>query len=364
MQFRVGVMIFATLLITGILVAMFGKLPSWFQGKYTVYVILEEAPGVTVYTPVRKSGIRIGQVTKVEFIRGKFVKGEFQKDDQGADYVQVSLEIDKDRQLRHNEICRVSATLLGDSSLQFVRSDDPNAPDTLIGNKDVIRGVEQKEPVQVIANLQNQLTTAIEKVGATSDELGAASRKIREMLEKNDDRIGNVIIQADKTLVSIQKAADMANEMIDDPKLREQFKETFAAMPQMMKDTHVTIKRMGTTMDIVDKNLRNLEGFTQPLGEKGSEVIERLDQGAKKLDILMGEMVKFGKALNNQEGTLGQLVNNPELYQHLNRAAKNIDEMSRQLRPILDDARIITDKAARHPGVFIRDAIKPGPGIK
>ena len=30
------------------------------------------------------------------------------------------------------------------------------------------------------------------------------------------------------------------------------------------------------------------------------------------------------------------------------------------LRPILDDARIITDKAARHPGVFIRDAIKPG----
>ena len=79
MQFRVGVMIFATLLITGILVAMFGRLPSLFHGKYKVHVVFEEAPGVTVYTPVRKSGIRIGQVTKVEFVRGKFVDGEFQR---------------------------------------------------------------------------------------------------------------------------------------------------------------------------------------------------------------------------------------------------------------------------------------------
>lgn len=355
MQFRVGVMIFATLLITGILVAMFGKLPTLFHGKYQVHVLFDEAPGVTAYTPVRKSGIRIGQVTKVEFATDK---------DTGKDKVLVTIEIDQERRLRHNEVCRVSSTLLGDSSLQFVRSSNPKLSDTYIDDGETVVGVEQLAPTEVITNLQGQLTDVITSVGKTSDELGLASRKIRELLENNEDRIGKVIVQADKTLVSIQKAADLANEMIDDPKLREQFKETFAAMPQMMKDTHVTIKRMGTTMDIVDKNLRNLEGFTQPLGEKGSEVMERLDQGARKLDLLMSEMVKFGKAINNQEGTLGQLVNNPELYQHLNRAAKNIDEMSRQLRPIIDDARIITDKASRHPGVFIRDAVKPGPGIK
>ena len=57
-------------------------------------------------------------------------------------------------------------------------------------------------------------------------------------------------------------------------------------------------------------------------------------------------------------------MNDRQLYDRLNRAARNIDEVSERLKPIVDDARVITDKMARHPGVIIRDAIKPGVGIK
>jgi hypothetical protein len=34
------------------------------------------------------------------------------------------------------------------------------------------------------------------------------------------------------------------------------------------------------------------------------------------------------------------------------------------MEPILCDARVITDKIARNPGVILRDAVQPGPGIK
>jgi phospholipid/cholesterol/gamma-HCH transport system substrate-binding protein len=59
------------------------------------------------------------------------------------------------------------------------------------------------------------------------------------------------------------------------------------------------------------------------------------------------------------------LINDPQLYQHLNRAAKNIDDITRELKPIKDDLRIFTDKIARHPeDLGARGLIINKPGIK
>ena len=57
-QFRVGVTVLASLIITGILALLFGELPSVLRGSYTVYIKFASAPGVSQDTPVRKSGIR------------------------------------------------------------------------------------------------------------------------------------------------------------------------------------------------------------------------------------------------------------------------------------------------------------------
>ena len=64
MQFRVGVMFLATLIITGILLVMFGKLPRLHRRNYPVQVRFDDAGGVTKDTPVRKSGILIGRVER------------------------------------------------------------------------------------------------------------------------------------------------------------------------------------------------------------------------------------------------------------------------------------------------------------
>jgi len=118
-------------------------------------------------------------------------------------------------------------------------------------------------------------------------------------------------------------------------------------------------------MASVDRNLQNMEGFTKPLGERGENLIDNLDRGTEKLDKLVNEMLTFTQALNSSQGTIGQLVNNPELYQHMNRAARNIDEISRELKPILDDARVFSDKIARHPEVLgVRGAVQKSVGIK
>jgi phospholipid/cholesterol/gamma-HCH transport system substrate-binding protein len=352
MQFRVGMMVFATLLILGILMVMFGEMPKIIYGEYKLYITFDQAPGVNEGTPVRKSGILIGRVSKVTF----------SEDDTK---VEVVAAIQEKFHLRKNELCRVQSNLLGDASLEFVRSPDRTASTELLKNGDRLRGVYSPEPTQLIANIQEKFDSTITSVQNTSGDLSAASKKlavtldtVNSVLDQNRDGFKSAVDQANDIMASTRN-------IIGDRETQEQLRDSMKQMPQMIKDTHETVLRMRETMASVDRNLKNMEGFTKPLGERGETLIDNLDRGTEKLDKLVSEMLKFSQALNSSEGTIGQLVNNPELYQHINRAAKNIDEVSRELKPIVDDARVFSDKIARHPEMLgVKGVMQKGAGIK
>jgi phospholipid/cholesterol/gamma-HCH transport system substrate-binding protein len=352
MQFRVGLMVLATLLILGILVAMFGEMPKLIHGEYTLYVTFYQAPGVSKDTSVRKSGILIGRVTNVRFA-----------DDDATVLVTVAIQ---DKYVLHaNEVCRVQTNLLGDATLEFVRAANQPMSKEVWKGGDKLKGIYTPEPTQMIANIQDKFDSTITSVQSTSGDLGTASRKLagtldtlNSILEQNRDGLKNAVDQANDIMSSTRN-------IIGDRETQEQLRTAMQQMPQMVRDTHDAVIKMRETMASVDRNLQNMEGFTKPLGERGENLIDNLDRGTEKLDKLVNEMLTFTQALNSSQGTIGQLVNNPELYQHMNRAARNIDEISRELKPILDDARVFSDKIARHPEVLgVRGAVQKSVGIK
>jgi len=349
MQFRVGVMVLATLFIAAILMALLGEMPTW-KGSYQIRIKFPQAPGVTVDTPVRKSGILIGRVRKHEFA-----------DDGG---VIVTAAIDEDIPLKQNEVCRIKGSLLGDAVLEFIPSGRPQASDAPIDIKRTQAGVVGADPLDVMSDFRTDFSKAINSVVRTSDDMSDTIRQVNKMLTDNEDRIQHTIVQADETLGAIKATFENVNKMIGDEQSRDQLTQAVEDMPRLLAEARQVVGRMNDTISLVDRNLRNMEGFTQPLGERGPEIVARIDQSITKADALMDEMLKFSQALSNQQGTLGQLVNNPELYNNLNRTAANIEELTRKLRPIVDDARIFSDKIARHPGIIVRDAIRPGDGTK
>ncbi len=142
MQFRVGVMILATILIAAILVLLFMGTSPLLHGTYTIYVKFNEAPGVTRDTPVRKDGIRIGRVSNVQFA----------DDDTG---VLVTAEIDRDRRLYSNEQCKATSSLLmGDAILEFVRNPNVQGERTPIENGAVLQGQRAADLTGSIAGMQ------------------------------------------------------------------------------------------------------------------------------------------------------------------------------------------------------------------
>jgi len=105
MQFRIGATLIGAVLAAVVLAVIFGGIPSPFRKTYTLYVKFSSAPGLSVGSPVRKSGIRIGEVSKIELT--------------GDDKVLVRLQIDAKFRIHDDETCWLRSSLLGDAWLEF-----------------------------------------------------------------------------------------------------------------------------------------------------------------------------------------------------------------------------------------------------
>jgi phospholipid/cholesterol/gamma-HCH transport system substrate-binding protein len=132
----------------------------------------------------------------------------------------------------------------------------------------------------------------------------------------------------------------------------------------MLAEAKEALRGLNSTMQSIDRNVTNLEKFTGPLGERGEQIIANVDGSVARLNEIVVQVERFTRRINSDEGTVGQLLNNPELYQQLNEAAMNINDLTRRLRPIVEDARVLSDRVSRNPGIIIRDAVKPGAGTK
>jgi phospholipid/cholesterol/gamma-HCH transport system substrate-binding protein len=180
-----------------------------------------------------------------------------------------------------------------------------------------------------------------------------------------DDRFEKMMRKTEAALDSFNTAMKNIDDVMGDPAAREDIKDTISALPEVVADLRKTVQGIGTTVDAADRNLRNLEGLTRPLGERGAAMVAQIDVTIGRLDATLQQAAMFTKALNESQGTLGKLVRDPQVYNDLAQAAATVNTLTKELRPIVDDVRVFTDKIARHPEQLgIRGAIDRRPGLK
>lgn len=348
MRFRVGVVALATIIVTVTLVFLIGGAPSVLNATYPLYVVLAQAPGVGEDTPIRKFGIRIGKVSKVEIAR----------DDTSAI---VTVEIQEKYKLRSDETFRVNTGVLGDAWLEVIDSDPANLPDTYLEKGEALEGTVRKDPLQVVANLETGLADAMASITTTSNEVGVFIKNMNDLLGNNEEQVVRIIGKMEETVNRLSSAVASTDELLSDPVLKENLKRSISDFPEVLTDAREAIGGLKTALSGVDRNLANLEGFTRPLGERGSMLVANLESSTTKLDKVLSDMQAFSAGLSNTNSSLGMLMNSPDVYQQLNEAAANINQLTRDMRPILADARIFTDKLARHG---LNGALKRDTGTK
>src|SRR4051794_40894006 len=112
-RFRFGVFLLASLILMAILVILFGGFPSYFKRTDNYTIIFNNASGLAPGTPVKRSGVRIGEVSSVEL-------------DNTTGKVRVGIRVDEKYTIRKVDKPTLMQSLLGgESSIAFIPPEDP-----------------------------------------------------------------------------------------------------------------------------------------------------------------------------------------------------------------------------------------------
>ena len=351
LQFRVGVLVAATVVIAAILIVMFEELPRSLGGRKTIYVRFPSAPGVSVGTPVKKSGILVGRVTGVEL-----------EPDGG---VLITTRLDPNRDVLMSETCRISTgNFLGDAMLEFVPNRVPGQPAVPFEDGGYLEGVVSQDALsmmtdmmRVFTDVSGDLRVALSSVEAAGNEVGQVARNLNVMVVNNQDQFSRIVGQTEHALGRFDTAMTAVQDVVTDEELMLKLKQALDEVPQLLADSSRLVSGLGRVAQEAEDNLVNLQGFTKPLGEQGGDIVSAIQQSVDNLDGVLLEIRQFTQSVNKSQGSLGKFVHDPELYQRLNSAACNIEELTFRLAPVVDDARVISDKLARNPGRLLRGAI-------
>lgn len=360
-QFRVGVVVLATIMITSILILWnsdFSALP--FRSKYQVKLLVPQAPGVAPNTPVRRRGLPIGRVASVE------------DTDQGA---LITINVNADKQIKTNEVGRIQSSLMGDAVIEFVpmpvRSGplpQPLAPDS------VVQGTFAPNPMDMLSTLQGDLRQTIVALGTAGEEVAELADRLNTVLGANDmQRITSLVESTDRAMAQFANVAQNMNDVIGDEQFKEQLKAGLVQLPQVMTDAREILDSLDKAITSADENLKNLQGLTGPLGDRGTAIVATLENSIRNLEELLSQVSTFTKSINESEGTIGLLVRDRATYDQLQTALAqanatimdvrcmiNNEKFQRRLEQILDNIYVITDKVARDParvarGIFDRE---------
>jgi phospholipid/cholesterol/gamma-HCH transport system substrate-binding protein len=360
LRFRVGVVVVAAALITIILITLLGAWPSPFEPRYTVFVAFPKAPGVTIDTPVRKSGIQIGRVSDLELL----------EDGQ----VELTLKMDARYRLARNQVCRISTGSLvtGDAILEWVEADEDTGRKTeFIEDGDYSKSdLVPTDPIRMISEFEDQIGSVLVSIEGAGQSIDGAGQEVEVVAQRLNQILGRkeTVDAGETELESLVDELLLATrnfnsvmadikQLTGDENLKTQVRDAVQRLPrlfqnaeQVLLDAQDTLKEIKSVALRADKNLAYIEDVTRPLGEKGEAISQNISESIKSVNILLDNLAQLSEALNNEKGTIPQLINDPELYNRALEVLREIDDRVKELEPILNDVRILTYKLGTDPG--------------
>jgi phospholipid/cholesterol/gamma-HCH transport system substrate-binding protein len=405
-RFWVGLFVLAGIILLAVLSVMFTNFANVLKSHDEYTILFKDVPGVAPGTPVRRSGIRIGQVKSLTL------------DEETGD-VHVVVMIDKGHRIRKSEQPTLVRGLLGsDPSIDFV----PRRPDgEPIDRSEVQPGSEVVGALgQDIRNLLNQTSELVpstqetlndirksiqsfEKLAPKLDEaireyqrLATSTRELLPEIKKTNEEIlvtsrnwGKVGERMDVLLQTNQekliKALDNFNETVvrvgnlfneeNQRNLSTTLKNVRAGsdnLESISKNTDALLRQSQQTIDRVnqavtksDDVLTNLQKATKPMADRSASVMKNLDESTDKLNRALTEARETLRAFGQGNGTFRRFLDDPALYNNLNDAAVMLVRIMPRLDRILHDLEVFADKVARHPeSLGVGGVVSPSGGLK
>ncbi len=372
MQFQIGIFTIVAGLVLTMLIVWFGERPGLLRKQTFVAVHFPQAPGVTIGVPVRRSGLRIGEVAAIDFDARE-----------GRDGVVVTIALDKDPRVLEAARPRIARSLIGDVSIEMVPDRDAMPLVVSTSPQEALENPigEGDPPVDPSAALETAVE-AMNQAGETLSSIKQAADQISVLAKKADQLEGFLVTmgEAGKTFTLVANDVHRvieANEGEIRPavvNLRQVVEKLNMALDeQAASDFHDTLRNLSSAtarLDLIAASLQPLakdlgtDPRTSPPTTGTGQLVARMNRIAYDVSLLTDKLYDPQGGPDRRgglsmKGSLQRLVTSSDLHDNLNGFAVSAQDVITSARPVVHNLKDFTSKIANNPSELSRGALRP-----
>jgi phospholipid/cholesterol/gamma-HCH transport system substrate-binding protein len=397
LRIRLGIFVVVALVLLGGMIVLFGSLPPLFTSAHTYIVDFDDAPGLSPGSPVRRSGVRIGEVTDVAL-----------NNDTGR--VKVSIAVERKFTIRHSEKPTLVIGLLGnDASIDFIpvafkppevpdRSEIPPGseiegahaitintlltkasdvvPTTQEALNDVrksLKRIEEMTPLmeetfKEYRDLAKDVRRGLPDVRESVREVGALAKRTREAVPKAEQTLDDVGTLA-RTWTAFTERLNLllAGNQDNIMTIIENLNVLTARLGNLVSDENVrqatailkNAREVSDTLPATARNLRSASDEAPAIAKSMREASERLPSIAKNTDEGLQEARATMKNFNDSLARADDVIRNLQkatkpLADHSETITKNLDTSLDKLNRTLSDVADLMRVIGQSDGTFKR----------
>jgi phospholipid/cholesterol/gamma-HCH transport system substrate-binding protein len=258
------------------------------SGSRTFKVEYAKIGGLSKSSTVTINGLKVGKVDKIEFDTSLEKRG----------HLLVTFIIDNDFEFSKRSIVKIySPNPLSGSNLAIV----PDYEGDMAISGDLLQGEMEESLFTSIGERLNPLQQKIERVIVRTDTLFGGLNKVL-----NDNTINGIntsIANLSATIIDIRKTIEAVNSMVTDNQ-------------ENLKITIENTKNITTNFSKVSENI-NAVDFKKIIA-KADDAVANFNEMAIKI--------------NAGEGTIGQLLNDKRMYDNLEAATGELEQLLRDIK--------------------------------
>lgn len=287
-ELKIGLTVVIALIVGFIGYRIMKDIPLFRTGT-SIYTTFDQVYGLNSGNVVNVKGYKIGSVKEMHLL--------------DSDSTRVTLNIEEGQQIPKGSIAVLkSSGVLGGKFIEIYKSDSTE----MVQHQGTIKGVFELGVMDSFAEegekLSNDISASIQGIGKLVESLNEA------LSEENKENVTG-------TIRSISSTTNSLNELI------QKRQSDLDTMIQEAKNT------METLDDISSENKEKLHSLITNL-EATSAELETLSAGLNKTNLTLNEVLT---KINNGEGTLGKMVNDPSLYNNIDSVSVNLNKLIKNI---------------------------------
>ena len=269
------------------------KTGNYLHAKYT------DTKGIMISNPVYVNGFQVGSVAEIE------------NEDESLRNILISIKLKDNYKIPSNSIAVINSNPLGSPSIE-IRLGNVNS---FLKSGDTINTAASPS---IIGGIMDKLTPVADQLKNTIHSLDSVIKNINTIFDPTTkNNLQSVIVNVNKTTASMVASTASLQDMLN--------KQT-GSITQSMNNVNSFTKNLSENNDKITKTLENVS--------KASDNFSKTDinGSVEKLKTAVDNLNKIMVKMNSVDGSMGKLINDPNLYNNLNNTIKSANTLVDDLR--------------------------------